>query len=804
MDCFSAHIRRHLNGMPEANQSVSEHCRKTAEYAAQALVPTALSASGYLAGLVHDAGKYTVRFQDYLLNETEPRGSVNHTFSGVRLLLERFFNGDAVDFSDVVTELLALSAGGHHGLFDCVNDQQKSGLQYRLDKEGIGYEEAKENFFRFCASEPELDQLFQKSCAELTPVLERILSMTDENNEFCDDETAFYSGLLARLLLSGVIEGDRRDTAEFMNCAQFSPSRSEEELKQLWFTLLSRTEEKLDTLSKESPIDLARRAISDQCRKAAEQNSGVFRLNVPTGGGKTLSSLRFALAHAGFHRKRCIIFVSPLLSILDQNAKVIRDYIQDDSLILEHHSNLVQTEESEQQLDKRELLTETWGSPIIITTLVQLLNILFSGKTTAIRRFHALCDSIIVIDEVQTVPSKMLSLFSLAVNFLSEICGATVVLCSATQPCMEQIEHPLHAPIPDLVPYNPEFWKVFRRTEIRDVGTRSLEGIAQLAMEQLERADSLLVVCNKKDQAEQLYHRLDGGDFALFTLSASMCVAHRRDTMDKLQNALDKLQNAQKQDIQKVICVSTQVIEAGVDISFACVIRLAAGMDSVVQAAGRCNRGGEAGSGILAPVCLVQCENESLTQLPDIQRGRDATQELLSEFALHPKQYGGRLDSDEAIGYYYRNLYSPKYTPTGHHDYVRRQGEPSLFSLLSLNKSYYQKEDSYSFHQAFRTAGSLFQVFEEDTTDVIVPYGQGAELIQNLNSKRAAYNLDYLKAQLEQAKPYTISLYRYQLDRLNAEHALIPLQGGALGLNGHYSEQTGFSIGESNLEFLWR
>lgn len=795
MNHYLAHILRDAAGVSLAEQTVSEHCRSTAKYAAEALEPVSLAASGYLAGLVHDAGKYTASFQTYLVNQIGLRGSVNHTFAGVRLLLERFFHADAEDFSGVVSELLALAAGGHHGLFDCVDERRKNGFQHRLTKEDIGYDEAADAFFRSCAGREELDQRFQAALSELTPVLERICSMTgeDASEERYNQETAFYSGLLSRLLLSAVIEGDRRDTAEFLNGTRFPAKRSGEALEKLWSTHLIQMEEKLDQFPQKSPIDQARRAISDQCRQAAEQPGGVFRLNVPTGGGKTLSSLRFALAHARRHRKQRIIFTSPLLSILEQNAAVIREYIQDDSLILEHHSNLIQTAEDGQRLDERELLTETWEAPIIITTLVQLLNTLFSGKTTAIRRFHSLCGSVIVIDEVQTVPSKMLSLFSLAVNFLAEICGATVVLCSATQPCTERIEHPIHSPISEIAPYDPAVWDVFRRTDIQSIGAMSLEQIAAFALERLDCADSLLIVCNKKDQAERLYGMLKGGDLALFALSAAMCVSHRRDTLDKLRRALER-------GGQKTVCVSTQVIEAGVDISFACVIRLSAGMDSVVQAAGRCNRGGEAGPGVLAPVYLVQCKNESLSRLPDIQTGQGATLELLTEFAAHPELYHNRLDSDEAIGYYYRALYRRELR--GHHDYALKD-RPSLFSLLSMN-GYCTEDSPYYFRQAFRLAGSLFQVFEENTTDVVVPYGKGVELIHDLCGEKAGRDPAYLRSLLETAKPYTVSLYQYQINRLNMEHSLTPLQGGALGLSGHYGEQTGFSMGESDLEFLWR
>ncbi len=790
MGCFLAHIRRDPAGAEKAVQTVKAHCRKTAEYAGRTLEAAGLSTAGYLAGLVHDAGKYTSRFQTYLRDGEGRRGSVNHTFAGVRLLLERFFTEG--DFPGVVCELLALAAGGHHGLFDCVDSDGQSGFCHRLTKADIDYDEASENFLRLCAGEKELDSLFQRACDELTPVLERILAMIDESSKFCDDETAFYSGLLARLLLSAVIEGDRRDTAEFMNAVKFPEMRNIGELRVMWGACLNRVEVKLRALPQTAPIGRGRQAISDQCRKAAEQNGGVFRLNVPTGGGKTLSSLRYALAHAQKFGKQRIIFTAPLLSILEQNAAVIRDHVQDDSLILEHHSNLVRPKEDPQRLDELELLTETWDAPIIITTLVQLLNTLFSGKATAIRRFHALCNSVIVIDEVQTVPSKMLSLFSLAVNFLAEICGAAVILCSATQPCVERIEHPIHTPIPDLVPYDPALWKVFQRTVIQNAGEKSLEEIALFAKKQLKTSDSLLIVCNKKAQAQRLYELLQGEDLALFSLSAAMCVAHRRDTLDALRQSLG-------QSGRKTVCVSTQVIEAGVDISFACVIRLSAGMDSVVQAAGRCNRGGEAGSGVLAPVFVVQCRGESLSRLPDIQRGHDATGELLAEFALQPERYGGRLDSDAAIGYYYRALYRKE--PQGHQDYVWQKGSPSLFSLLSRN-CHYENGEPYYFRQAFQQAGALFQVFEENTTDVIVPYGEGEGLISELHCESAKWDVPYLQSLLEKAKPYTVALYQYQIDRLEAEHGLIPLPGGALGLNGHYSKETGFSVEVSDLDFL--
>lgn len=775
-------------------QTVMAHLEGTANYAADALDCVGLSQSARLAGLLHDCGKLTQAYQTYLRRsadgESVLRGSVNHTFAGVRLLLERYHHDD-LGLSDITCEVLALAAGSHHGWFDCVDEHGRSGFQHRLTKADTGYEEASRNYFHLVMSPAELDSHFAAASAELRPALEQIRNMTGDDVEDSRyyAETAFYAGLLVRLMLSAVVEGDRRDTAEFMQGVHFAPRRTKDEMQALWAGCLARVEQKLDGLPHDSEIDRARQEISDRCKAGATLPGGVLRLNTPTGGGKTLSSLRYALAHAEAARKRRIIFVSPLLTILDQNAKVIRDYVQDDSLILEHHSNLIQEESIPDEMDERELLTENWDSPIIITTLVQLLNTLFSGKMSAVRRFQALCGSVIVIDEVQTVPVKLLSLFSLAVNFLAEFCQATVVLCSATQPAVEQTAHPLHGPVRELLPYDPALWAAFRRTELRDGGSVSLDEIADLSRELLEEADSLLVVCNKKDEAQSLFCSLKDIDADCFHLSAAMCPAHRQDVLQALNVSLEHRKAG------KTLCVATQVVEAGVDISFARCLRFAAGMDSAVQAAGRCNRNGEAGPDAAAPVLVVQCRGERLGSLPDIQRGKDATLELFHTFRRNPERFGNNLASDAAIQFYYRQLYARM--PLGAQDGRIKKQPFTLFSLLSLNETLTPDEPlPYYFNQAFRLAGSLFEVFDEDSADVIVPYGKGKELIGKLNSSRAEHDLAYAKELLQQAKPYSISLYRYQIDMLEREGALLPLCSGATALVGHYDAQTGVTLEE--------
>lgn len=796
---FPAHIRmEEQDGMQrEIVQTVQEHCRKAARYAAQALQPAGLQQAAYLAALLHDSGKFTAKYRDYLIRavhkEAVQRGSVNHTFTGFRMLISHYHDPDSVtSWEDYVSEILAYAIGAHHGLFDCVDERRRSGFQHRLDEKNIDYEEAMQNFFQQCAGQDEIDCLYAKAVSELKPKLEQICTLPNQEEHY-DSEVSFYTGLMTRLILSAVIEGDRRDTAEFMNGFRY-PSFPEDR-KTIWEQCLNRLEHKLREFPSDTAIRKARQMISQHCRDFAGKAGQIYRFNVPTGAGKTLSSLRYAVAHARSYNKTRIIFTAPLLSILDQNAKVIREYVQDDSLILEHHSNVIQDREEQDSLNPQELMAENWSSPIIITTLVQLLNTLFSGRMTCIRRFQALCNSVIVIDEVQTVPTRMLTQFNLAMNFLSEICGATIILCSATQPCLEEVAHSLKKQPEDMVPYDPELWTAFRRTELNDAGARRLEDIPSFARDILEETDSLLIVCNKKDEAENLYQQLSGGRERCFHLSAAMCMAHRRNVLKEMEVSL--------REGEKTVCVATQVIEAGVDISFGRVIRLCAGMDSAVQAAGRCNRNGEDPNP--APVYLIRCMDENLSRLKEIERAKHATLELLGEFTLRPEQFQHDLASDEAIRYYYRRLYAEM--PKEFMDY-KLSDRPSLFSLLSQNEKYademYAQFGRFSLNQAFQTAGRLFQVFDSDTTDVIVPYGEGKEIIEKLCAEQTKYDKIYMKKLLEQAKAYTVSLYQYQRQKLEEQHALEAIcEDSILVLQpGYYDDDTGLSMERNEMNYL--
>lgn len=798
MHVHIAHIRK-----DGKIQTGAEHSRGAARYASKSLKPIGMENTAYLAALLHDLGKFKQEFDRYLEEAntgTAVRGSVNHSFAGVRFVLEQWHNRGEIGYDEVAAELIAYAIGAHHGLFDCIDARQDSGFQRREEKEGIGYAESVSDFLEQCADMKELNTLFCAAARETTALLNQIALLTQqEDDEEANRETAFYVSLLQRMLLSAVIEGDRRDTAEFMNGDTYP--EWPEDMRGIWTSRLAFMEQKLSAFPHEKPIDQARQTISDTCAAFARQPGGVYRLNVPTGGGKTLSALRYALTHAREQNKARIIFTSPLLSILDQNADILRRYIGDDALILEHHSNLAEPENEPERLRELELLTDTWGAPVVISTLVQLLNTCYSGKTSAIRRFHSLCNSIIVIDEVQTVPDKMLTLFNLAVNFLSEICGATIVLCSATQPSLEIVQHPLRCPPPEMVPWKEELWGVFKRTEIQNAGHYRLNGIPQLIKQALSGCDSLLVVCNRKDEAAFLLEELRNVSCRCFHLSAAMCQEHRRKTLRDLQAALEAVHSGG----EKVLCISTQVIEAGVNISFQQVIRFAAGMDSVIQAAGRCNRHAEKEE--LAPVRIVLCSDEKLGCLEDIARGKKATVSLLSTFEDHPERFQNDLSGQEAIEFYYHQLYGSM-EPDYPDDVFPEYG--SMYCLLADNPKFAdgncKMAERFYLRQAFRLAGKLFQVFDENTTDILVPYGEGRDIREYLISASGAYgdrDWEAIRKNINEAKNYSVSVYQYQFDQLEKLGAVTPLFEDSIYVlsDGFYDEYIGLSIEKGTAGF---
>lgn len=796
-----AHITK-VDGK-RVEQTVEEHSRRTAEYAGKTLKTVGLYYTGYLSGLIHDMGKMRALFRDYLEKAIRDihvvKGSVNHTFAAVKFIIDRYYGGAKTAPQVLTCEIIAIAAGSHHGLFDLDDPtgvSKRNGLDYRVqyDESEIGYKEVLTNFLQEVAGYEELDDLYEKACNEIGTVLKKI----EKNKaEYKTDGMFLQFGYLARLIASAVMEGDRRDTEEFMSGKRLPYFDCGEKF---WENQLYQMEKKLGDFSSDTPINQVRQFISNSCYGFGKNQSGIYRLTVPTGSGKTLSSLRYALSHAAEFRKKRIIFIIPLLSVLDQNSKDIRKYLDADGMILEHHSNMVLFDETQDELDYRELLTETWDAPIIISTLVQLLHILFSHKTSAVRRMNALCDSIIIIDEVQSLPLKFAGLFSMAINFLNECCNATVVLCSATQPAFELLEPALHVgKDSEIVKLDEERERVFRRVEI--VNKITPEGISigelvDFVLETIETRDSVLIVCNTKSEARNLFKQLklmSRGEYSLYHLSTSMCPKHREQTLDRIGKTPGLGMT------EKVICVATQMVECGIDFSFESVIRIETGVDSIVQAAGRCNRSNEWEK--ICQMFIVRLKNEKLGPLHSIREAQYC-------FSAVSRELGSEVDftSAEFINRYFKRFFKGDYSVKEMKFYVdivkNKDKKHSVIEMLSMHNRG-TGDYMYRMRQAFRTAGESCKVFDENKTDVIVRYDEFSnECILNLSSGRAEHDLGYVKDELNKLKPYTVSLFEHELLQLKKNNMVEYQQNtGAIILNkAAYNSDFGVSVNEYGQE----
>ncbi len=403
-DFFPAHIRDY--GKPtETIQTVREHCRNTAYLAGKAAECIGLKNTAYLAGLIHDAGKYTDAYRCYLqkavAGEKVVRGSVNHTFACVRLMMEAYHNNNPNIIERWASEMIACAAASHHALFDAVDENHRSGLRYRAGAEGIDAESAVKEFLLRCCPKNELDELYSKSTQELAQKFMQIAKNTQNysktipasvtKNEANIANQRFYHfsiAMLVRFLSSCVIEGDRSDTAAF----EANASAKEENIpsKEYWQQALLRLENRLKelgSLSSVTPIAKARSYISDACSEFADYPSAIYRFNAPTGGGKTLSTLRYALRHAALYKKKRIFYIAPFISIIEQNADEIRRAVGENVAVLEHHSNVFQDVNDNEELTSNALFESNWHAPIVITTQVQLINTLFSAETSSVRRF---------------------------------------------------------------------------------------------------------------------------------------------------------------------------------------------------------------------------------------------------------------------------------------------------------------------------------------------------------------------------------------------------------------------------------
>lgn len=761
---FTAHIRD-----DNETQSVKEHSDNTAELAESYLKSRGLSSVGYLCGLLHDIGKLQKDFDDYINKRNNlPKGSIDHSYAGAKYLTS--LAGDDKKAKAAAIGM-AHTIVSHHSIHDWIDDNCKDSFGKRIlnDK---GYDEILSNVNEIIGDK-NINDLFEKAVKEWFEAAIKCKKISKDNTEAC-----FYIGMLERLIQSALIDADRTDTADFMSGV--SPAK-EIDTAHLWADMDKCMDKKLKSFENNTDaISLQRRSISDRCAAFANHKVDACRLIVSTGGGKTLSSLRFAIKQCKEFGMKKILYIAPFMSILEQNSDVISELAGEENF-LEHHSNMISEIDDENELQQYMLYSERWTKPVIATTMVQFLNTLFSAKTSSVRRMHSLCDSVIIIDEVQSIPIKCTHLFSLAVNFLTKICGSTVVLCSATQPTFEK--NPTH---PLLLDYDKDMtgsydedFKVFKRTEIipalKEYGYEN-EQAADFCFEKFKENGDLLLIVNTKKQALEMYKRLKvliNDDAYIIHLSTNMCPAHRKKRINTLRRFLKKR--------VPVICVTTQLIEAGVDISFRCVVRSLAGLDSIAQAAGRCNRSGE--NKHLCPVYIINFKSENLGCLEQIKTSQDISLNMIS--------HGYDLSEVDTQSRYFDMLFA-RYE--NRLSYMVKDGttDSTIVELLSTNKHRRDicKNTEPVLSQAFKTAGKLFEVIDQNTRNVIVPYNKKAvSIIESLNSDLPP---NEVTAMLRKAQKYTVSIYAGTERKLFDAGALYENKAGIVFLNERfYSDDFG-------------
>ena len=814
---FIAHVRK----TDKCPQSVQTHLVETSELAKIFARKLNLEPVGELLGLMHDFGKYSRKFQKYIHDETglfnpdlddeestSNSSKVDHSTSGAQWVyheLRKF--GTKQGIGELFGQMLGLCIASHHGegLIDCLDGEGNPKWIERFNKT--------DELTHFVECEQNADEVVQKKAHELAgenlirsllKAVKPILSDSTTNDKIKE----FYLGCLTRFLFSCLIDADRINSSDFEREAQKEVRRLTE--KPDWQMAIDQVEAKLAGFQNRYPIDEIRRRISSDCLKRAVDSQGIYTLTVPTGGGKTLASLRYALHHAQKHNLDRIIYIIPYTSIIDQNAQAVREILGED-WVLEHHSNL----EPEKQSWQDKLLSENWDKPIVFTTMVQFLDAWFGGGTRGARHIHPMANSVLIFDEIQTLPVKCVHLFCNVLNWLTTFGKSTAILCTATQPLLgesglqnfpEDKRGSITARGLLRLPENAEIMgkhqdlnKLFAdlsRVEIRfneKAGGWNVDEAGTFLLEQFQTTPSCLFIVNTKKWAQELYQycqRQNVPSEALFHLSTNQCAAHRKAIFDTIKARLENK--------QPVICISTQLIEAGVDISMACVIRALGGLDGIAQAAGRCNRHGEKeGKG---QVWVLNLQEQDFTRiLPDIQAGKTHAERVFRDFAGQDILQPAAMERYFEYYFYQRSdemSYSVKNSTTG-----------SLLDWLSDNKNNPGGNININncrtgkiqlLMQSFKSAGRAFQAIDAPTHAVIVPYGEGAELIAKLCGEWDPKEMYDAK---KKAQRYSVNVFPNVWNKLQKENALHEtIEGsGIYYLNErYYNDEFGLSLDETS------
>lgn len=699
------------------------HLQTTAHMAENFASSFCCDALAKFLGFIHDVGKNSNEFQKYLLkcNGLLPGAaiSVDHKSAGAQWISQYA--------KPPLKQLLPFIIAGHHGGLPnsgSVDICEEGTLRQKLSSKIPAWESENP------ALQKELSALADQAHLSLCSLPDSVKSQFFKNG--------YSASFWMRMLYSSLVDADFLATEQFISKDQ-ADYRSHSDIPPLakLAALLETRLTQFTEQSEETPVNQVRAEVSQACLDAASQTPGIFSLTVPTGGGKTLASLRFALQHALQHGMKRIIYVIPYTSIIEQTAEVFRQLFAElgDHVVLEHHSNIREAEQDSKTLLWAKLVSENWDAPLIITTSAQFFDSLHAAKPSKCRKLHNIAKSIIILDEAQMLPIKVLHP---CLNALSELpyYNSSLILCTATQPALSKRKDFTFGlkDVREIIPHPRQHFERLKRTNVEwAYGDKEAllkeEDIAEI----LSQHPQALCIVDTRRLAANLFHALlVQCKESIFHLSAAMCPDHRSAVLDEVKARL----------VQGLPCrlISTQLIEAGVDIDFPVVMRSVAGMDSLAQAAGRCNREGKLASGK-----MILFRSEKPSPLDDIRKAADSASEILSEL-----QPGSDIFTPDLIEQYF-NLH-----------YWRRSKEMDQLEVLSCLPDNPSEHTGYK----FRELAKRFKLIDDDSCPVIVPWSPSAK--QDCEQLRQAYDATTRRTILRRLQRSIVSLNPRDYQQLKA------------------------------------
>ena len=786
-------------------QNLTTHLFRTGDRAGDIGRTIGLEEFMRLAGYLHDCGKADRFFQDLIRGRTKRK--VNHSSAGGKIL------DDYIRMDEELTalknsklkfqyfqECLTYILFSHHGLYDLIvygTSEYTTYQRLRYDEsEEYHYHEDVVPFVQIMDQEmvdrgkKSITDLIKNAYLEFEMIYLKLKKLVQKNSKSDKrkEEKAYYISCLTRLCLSILKEADIYDSANAFLKSKQRIWKEEEQLL-VWKHAYKHVEDmyhKYESNPNPSRLNQYRNEIAVEVKRAAfERKDGIFKLELPTGAGKTKAGMRYALVNANQYKKSRVVYVTAYLSVLEQNAGEIKNILKMEEAVLEHHSNMIEekktsdNEGDEEEYSLSAYLKDSWEQPVILTTMVQFLNTLYKDKASNIRRFCKLINSVIIMDEVQSLPMKVVSNLNLMMNFMKEIMKCNIVHCTATQPAFDSeiLNYPVYYGDKEdkHVQITEQDWRrkdcfervdFYNLTGVQAQEVLSTEELSELITEQLQVYDSCLVILNTKKAVLKLYDFLEKTQEAeIIYLTTNLCAAHRLDIISELKKKLLHNRKNKDKECHKLICISTQLVEAGVDLDFDIVYRSLAGIDSLIQCAGRCNREGKLereGNSIRGKLFIMKYREENLSKLQDIKEAANASEYAIRTYYEKSEDTDSLLRMETLQKPYFEKYYASN---LGKLDYNDAKRGSNMVEELGMNlkgrAEYFTREHSEKrpvMFQAFRTAAENFQLIEEGTTGIIVSY-HNQELLDRLEEAVNEKSYGEIKVLLQQLQRYTINVY---------------------------------------------